>query len=584
MCGMSNVHFLQSPRGLALLAIPFLSAGLLVMIFLAAKPMARLVDSASWIECEAEIDPASVSLRTSSGGKGGTSYQARASYTYTAPDGKTRVSDRVAFCSGSDNLGSWQSRTHRRLKEMSRKKTVCHVNPCNMDDAVLLREVHELSIICGSLFGFAFACAGAGMLLPAIRMWRWGEQRDGGGEVVRSASQLTPADAVVAAVPVCLNLWILSVFVTRVPDASAWVWLLLIPVAVPLLVVGYGFRMRRIFGDAAFRPAGTIRVGGRLAGDITLTAGNPDGRFEVSVECMKSQSSGSGKNRSTVTTCLWKASQNVSQGIPGDGISVRVALDIPDGLPETDAIGNTTITWVLKLRAKDRRRPNSIAFQLDVHKPLTTGAIHPMETGAAPGTDETRLFEENGIRMGSMPSGGLEIMFPGEESSNERGILLEKVKALGSLVGPAVFVAAGVFMARDFLFHTRGQAGGMPRPFMLAFFGVFAIPLVIGICSCLSALCRVRKKHSTRVLTIERTHGAALHSVFGDRRKKIAEIPDILNLAVRNVNGKGEKTGSLYIHPRSAKAILLTEHLRTPESASLIGERLTRRIYRSNGV
>ena len=68
----------------------------------------------------------------------------------------TRSSDRVVFSGGSDNIGSWQQNTYQKLKEMSLRKTVCHVNPDNLDDAVLLREIHEAAIISTSLFGSVF--------------------------------------------------------------------------------------------------------------------------------------------------------------------------------------------------------------------------------------------------------------------------------------------------------------------------------------------------------------------------------------------------------------------------------------------
>ena len=548
----------------------FFLVGLDLMIFMAAIPMARLARSASWIECEAMINPVSVRLESHSA-EGDTVYQTQASYTYTTPDGWTRSSDRVAFSGGSDNIGSWQQRIYQKLKEMSLRKTVCHVNPDNLDDAVLLREVHEAAIISTSLFGSVFAYIGALMMIYALR---WG---------VRPVALPAPCDIVIAAIPACLNLWSLFVFVTRVPDASARVWLLLVPAAVPAFIGWHWCRMRSIFGAVTFLPSGNIRVGGRLSCDIGLTSDNPDARFEVAVECRQSRTSGSGKRRSTSTTSLWKSPGIIPQSImPGDGAtSLRVALDIPDGLPETSTIGDTTVEWILTLRATDRKIFNRVVFRLDVQRALSE-TVATKEKEADPSTED-RLFEENGIRMERTPSGGLEIVFPGEAADNKQRLLAEKVAAFGSLFGPFAFATFGCFMLRNFFFHTKGSAGGVPIFFTLFAVVFFTVPILIGLFSSLSALRNIRKKYSSRVFTIEWKHGATLHTALGDRRKKIAELSDILNLTISNVNGRGEKTQHLYIHPRNADAILLTEHLRTPESAGAAGELLTRCIYRSSG-
>ena len=50
-------------------------------------------------------------------------------------------------------------------------------------------------------------------------------------------------------------------------------------------------------------------------------------------------------------------------------------------------------------------------------------------------------------------------------------------------------------------------------------------------------------------------------------------------LKISNVNSKVEKTEALYIHAEIRDAILLTEHLETPEQAAILGEFITSFIH-----
>jgi Protein of unknown function (DUF3592). len=586
---------------MVLFATPFLLAGLGVMFFLAAKPMARLADSASWIECEARIDPSSVALRASSDNDGGTTYKAQAFYKYTAPDGGAHVSDKVAFSSGSDNIGSWQHDTYRKLKEMSgasdaQAVSVCYVNPKDYSESVLLREVHEQSIIFGSLFGFVFACAGACLMLGAIRARLRSGKRggvsggsngsgsgNGNGETVRPASFSSPSDILIAAVPVGLNLWLLHAFKTSAPDASAWIWLLLIPIAALILAVLYGFMSRRVFGDAAFTPAKKIRIGGEISGDIKIKNGNPGNDFEIKITCVRSETTGSSKHRHTTTTTLWESDPIATQAAnTGDGISLRVSTRIPHILLEPDAADNPDITWTLMLKAKDRKFANRLSFILHVCRPEErTNAEAAREsdraTLCAP-SNGGALLALNEIAVNSAPSGALEIVFPSEKISSPKEIARDKLAAFGALAGPLFFTAVSCGMFWRFFFKTGTEPTGIPKEILSFFCVFFGVPILIGIFSCRSNLRAIRKKHSTRVLVIDWKHGATLYMEFNGKRKKIASTSDPANLKISAIDRKGNKTENLHLHPRSASPTLLSAALRTPEYAEAVAERLTEKI------
>ena len=566
-----------------LFASLFFFVGIGLVVFLAVVPMAQLARSASWIECEALIDPASVKFEESvtDTEEGGTTRQVQASYTYTTPDGKTRSSDCVAFSVGSNNIGSWRERAYQKLTEMRRGKTVCYVNPNNMDEAVLLREVHEGDIIVASFFGSFFACAGLLIIIQAIHMYLLVAQRARDGEIVRPDSLPATRDVFIAAIPACLSLWSLFVFLIRMPDASAWIWLLLIPSVVPAVIAWRCYRMRGTFGDATLMPAGNIRVGGKLACDITLTNENPDAVFESHLECLRMETRGVGKRKSTTTTSLWKSPTVIPHIMPGDGtVSLRVAQDIPDGLPETGGTGSIAVEWVLTLRAQGRRFFSRITFHLDVLR-AKSATVASKEAEGGPAT-ESSLFEENGIRLNRMPSGGIEIVFPGKKPDVDYEMFAEKMAAFSALFFSFVFFAIGCFVVLNFFSNAGEGASDVPIVVVVFFAVFFGCPIFGGIFKGVSALRKIYRKYSAHVFTIDWKHGATLHTELGNTRKKIAELSDILNLTISNVNGRGEKTQALYAHTRKENAVLLTEQLRTPESADMIGEFITRAIHRSN--
>ena len=565
--------------GAILFASLFLLSGLGVTIFFAVMPMARLANSSSWIECEAIIDPASVELKESRGSKGGSTYKVQASYNYTAPDGSAQSSDRVAFSSGSDNIGSWQRRAYRKLKEMSRDKTICHVNPKNMGDAVLLREVHELSVIFCSIFGFVFVCAGAHMMSGAVRERLAGKKKRDRTVTVRPTSLSSAEDIFIAALPVCLNLWLLFMFVTKAPDASEWIWLLLIPVIAPILFVSYGLMIRRNFGEAKFTTAKKIRIGSELSGAIEIKNGKSGENFEIKIKCARSETTGSGKGRKTRITTLWKSKEIIPQiENNGDSISLRFVTNIPHILLEPNAADNPNVQWTLTLKAKDRMLANRISFLLNVYRPENKALPETLDCDMETFCDTKDgkiLLTLNNIEMNTTSSGALEIVFPSKNIPVKKDIAMAKLGSFCSLCFPIIFVA---FAFGHFVLRTGIQPKNLPTPLLL-FFAIFIIaPTLIGIFSCRAILRDIRKKYAVRVLVIDRKRGAELCTELDGKRKKIATIHDIANLKINNANGKGKSTESLHIHPRSSSVILLAENLRAPEYAEALGAFLTESI------
>ena len=581
---MANVSS-KSAIGCALLfTTPFLLAGLGMMIFTAVIPMARLAKSATWIECEAEIVPASERLEANNNAEVGSAQQTQASYTYTAPDGSKRISRKVSFSNGYGNIDSQHSSTHQRLKKTNDGKIICYVNPNNMDDAALLREVDEYSIIHGSLFGFVFAFVGAFLSISVTRLQRKEKNTREDDTTVQSTATSSPNDVFIAAVPVCLNLWMLYVFATMVPDASSWTLLLLIPVITPILVVCRGYRNRRIFGEATFAPEGRIRVGGALSGAIRLANGSPDTDFEISAECTQSHTSGSGKSRTTSTKSLWSSDEiNSRVTVGNDAVLLQFATKIPYGLPESNAQGRGSIKWILTVKTKDKKFAGSVSFHLYVHKAASDPVFEAENSayGDFDPNDEKRIFAANAITVNRMPSGGVKIVFPSEKICDDKDIASAKASAFFSLLCPLIFAAIIFNILRRAAFAVTGTSiTSQSNPTLLVCAMFLVIPFSIGISARRSKLRRIRKEFSTRVLIIERKNGATLRTELADDRRQIAAIPDIQNLKISNINSKSEKTQALYIHSRRDDVLLLTENLRMPEHAGLIGELLTKHISR----
>jgi hypothetical protein len=168
----SPSHAMKSPAapkamsswGLILFGIPFLAAGLGVLIW-SLGWWKLYKDSEAWIKIPANID--SVSFESHRGSKGGSTYSVTCAYSFKH-EGKTYYGSKVGMESGS----SGDSFHRARYDILNRHKTEKEpfealVNPLDPSKSVLFREITTAMYIL-PLFGLVFFLAGAGVMTGGV--------------------------------------------------------------------------------------------------------------------------------------------------------------------------------------------------------------------------------------------------------------------------------------------------------------------------------------------------------------------------------------------------------------------------------
>jgi Protein of unknown function (DUF3592) len=105
----------------------------------------------SWQEVPAKIVEAGI--RSHSHSRGGTTQRATATYTYQFA-GRTYTGHRVTWDTGSDNMGSFQGDTYRKLEahRASKRPLPCFVDPADPASSILFRDLRpEILVMISAL-------------------------------------------------------------------------------------------------------------------------------------------------------------------------------------------------------------------------------------------------------------------------------------------------------------------------------------------------------------------------------------------------------------------------------------------------
>ncbi len=155
-----------------LFSLPFAAVGVFMTYSLWHDFLLSRHVVATWQVVPARIE--SVELARHRGSKGGTTYEARATYRYVFAN-VPHTGDRVGLSSGADNIGDFQERTHRALSEARRlgRAVDCYVNPDDPADAVLYPQWRPEMTLFKTIFGLAFGMVGLGMLSACLYGFVW---------------------------------------------------------------------------------------------------------------------------------------------------------------------------------------------------------------------------------------------------------------------------------------------------------------------------------------------------------------------------------------------------------------------------
>jgi hypothetical protein len=371
-----------------LFGLPFIIAGLAIGGFLYFPAISTWWSARGWEEVPCWIENAD--MKTSRGSKGGTTYNAEASYRYQY-HGRTYHSEEVGLTGGSDNIGDFQQKAHAQIRAFAGRERPfrCFVNPARPEQAVLFRDLRWGLMLLMSVFPLVFPLAGFAISISggwqarktalARRLesqhpgepWRW--RTEWGGESIQASPNalliLLGIGGWILLVqgPLALAV-IVSGELTRVP-LSALALLPSLLALIPLSLVWRRYKTRRAFGRPSLWLKQTpIRPGHTLEGELRFDhVLSPRQVIQARLLCQRQITRRSGNGSTTTNETLWEHTETLSAAEARremSGVALPLRVEIPRGLPcpvvEDGAFisgGSEQHVWSLELTPGNGGKP-----------------------------------------------------------------------------------------------------------------------------------------------------------------------------------------------------------------------------------
>lgn len=431
-------------------AIPFIAVGVGMSVW-SAHLVLQYREMQSWVETPAIIK--SAELKTTRGRKGGTSYQALATYAYEH-GGQKITGDRVTIAGISDNFGNLQRSAYEELKRhLDQRKTFrCYVDPKNSRNAVLYRTLPGEALAFFSLFGALFGSVGVGVLtagwvgirrLPTrdAELERtaepWLARGDWATGQIRATGGAAIAAPVLASVAVFWNLaalplyWKLAVAFTSEPGNWRW-FASVFPVVGIGLVIAFVYQLLRgrKFGESVLQLASTPGiVGGQLAGVVRIANDlQPADGFRLMLSCVEQTVGSKGKKKERL---LWQDERLVTQTMREEAtasIVVPVLFAIPYECAETSrADSKRDVLWRLDVRARVPGIDYSARFDVPVFKTADSRKDFKIDEQLAadfvPESSRVGLLAEANIVKEPLAGSGVRLTFPAAQNPSSAFVI-----------------------------------------------------------------------------------------------------------------------------------------------------------------
>lgn len=531
---MVNLH-IKTRRSLLLVifGLPFFLVGMGILVLSLIPGLYDSWRMQSWSSVSGKLIDSELVVSRSDDS---TTYRAEARYRYTV-NGIDYENDRVAISSSGDNIGDFQENLARKLKHHARNKQPITVwyDPVNPVDSILNRDMRW------GLFafkiGFVVVFGGVGLVFiiiglrgrkvntaPEVMEKPWLKNPHWKDGVVTSGAKLGVIGAWVFAV-----VWNLVSFPVAFNIEEIWHDKGLVAlVALLFPVVGIGLLFWAIKVTLGWRRFGRTpltmdpfpgAIGGDVGGEIQLGPyhGTGNTAYQVTLSCIYSYMSGSGKNRSRSEDIVWQ-DEGYARPVAGvSGLKLQFRFRVPDKLAETDDQEDSSYhLWRLHLHAeldgvdldRDFELPVYATGQNSSHVLMLSTDEQPV--GKSPQTIESILpFTHSGR--------GIEIYYPA---------LRKPVLGLMLVLFGGIFAGVGVFLWQ------KAASEGVMLNFMSIIFSLIGLGVLIGgIYSLLNSL---------RV-TLDGMHVTSVRSIVGiPVSRKVVDYDRVLSVS-RKKSGSTQK-------------------------------------------
>lgn len=444
---------------MTLFGLPFAGFGSF-MGYSAFDDISDAIRMQSWDEVPAQLQDAG--YRTSRGDDADT-YEAYASYTYDY-GGQNYSGSRVAIAGGADNIGSFQRSLGSRLKraKQSGQPISVFVNPDKPAEAIVDRSLRGGMIGFKSIFivlfggiGFAlliyvwfFSGKGTKKLPDAVRSQSpWLANKAWQNSSISSGSKGTLIGTWVFAIFWCLVSAPLPFAILdelkRKDNPAALIGVLFPIIGVFLLVfaVRQTLRWRKFGASPVQLDPFPGSIGGHVGGTIPVASPyQSKTEFTVTLSCLHSSVSGSGKSRRRSDKLIWQDSQQGKASLGSQGTVVQFRFEVPEGLPESDATrpNSSYYHWQLRLEAQlqgpDLEKIYAIPVYPTAQESLNLSKLVFDRAAKQQRSEELQQMRQ---RLNQASASSRELYYP---TFRHLG------SGLGGMIFGAIFSAAGVFI------------------------------------------------------------------------------------------------------------------------------------------
>jgi len=412
-----------------------------------------------------------------------TTYRVEARYQYTV-NNTDYVNDRVTHSTSSDNVGDFQQRLGRHLERQYRNGQAVRVwfDPSNPGDSIISRDIRWGLFGLKAIFVLVFGGMGFGLIYFGLR----GRKVNASPEVVDKPWLKNPdwKDGQVrsGAKTGMKAIWFFALFWNLVSapllfqltdiwqDAGAVALLALLFPLIGLGLLWWAIKLTlewRKFGRTPMKMdpfPGSI--GGDVAGEIFLNMRHdPAQVYEVTLSCLYSYVSGSGKNRSRHEKVIWQDSGYATSAMDMVGAKLAFRFQVPAGLQETDEKeGSDYHLWRLNLHAEmdgaDLDRDFEIPVYATTENATKISILSAKEQpfGVSPQTIESILPIRKKGRY-------IQVHYP---------MFRKPFQSVGVLLFGAIFSGMGLFI------WAQAEKEGMMLYFMAAIFSLVGMGILLG--------------------------------------------------------------------------------------------------------
>ncbi len=380
---------------LAIFGLPFFVFGA-YFLFTTVVSVYDGMRMASWPQVQGTLTFAELRSSTSDNS---TTYHATARYRYRV-GGIEYASDRVAIHGGGDNIGDFQNKLGHRLEllHQNRQPVLVYYNPADPSDAILNRDLRWGMIGFKAIFIVVFGGAGFAMIFFGLRGKRaivtaetgtnpWLARPEWADNRIRSGARSG-----------MYFIWFFAIIWNAISAPAAFaipeVWRKEGALALAILlfpIVGMGLLFWAIKKTREWRRFGVTpltldpfpgAIGGDVGGEIELNVPYvPNLNCEVTLSCLYSYVSGSGKNRSRHERVEWQDSGYAQVNRTARGMKLRFRFAVPEGLRPSEEESGDYYFWRLSIKAELPGADLDRSFTIPVYATGEQSRLQHLDSG-----------------------------------------------------------------------------------------------------------------------------------------------------------------------------------------------------------